>query len=228
MSQASTPRMPSRTATSEASASSNRSGFFCIRCSAAATRAEGYTLTYRDCAMATSSASRSDLSKTGSFVRLLKSATMIQSRSWNASAGFPGNIDQGRSHNVARAAASTSASAATAGVERLGRAGCGLRRRPSASAQPPSRAGHRRATDTGEYRSFSRQRLTMCARSVGAPGRLCSSGGAVSFRIACAVSSADERLKGCVPVSNSWSSTPNAKTSERASIGWPRICSGDM
>ena len=35
--------MPSRTATSEASVSSNRSGFRCIRCNVAATRSGGYT-----------------------------------------------------------------------------------------------------------------------------------------------------------------------------------------
>ena len=45
---------------------------------------------------------------------------MIQSRSWNASAGFPDSSDQGRSHNMARAA-SASASAAVARLNRFSR-----------------------------------------------------------------------------------------------------------
>ena len=42
------------------------------------------------------------------------------------------------------------------------------------------------------------------------------------------VSAAVSRLKARRPVSISKSTAPNEKMSERASVGWPLTCSGDM
>ena len=81
--------------------------FFMSR-SVSCTRLGGKTLTYWDCAIATSSATRNDRSNTGSPVKFLKSVIRIQSRSLNASArcemlSCAGHMCQARPPTTARA-----------------------------------------------------------------------------------------------------------------------------
>ena len=52
--------------------------------------------------------------------------------------------------------------------------------------------------------------------------------GGSEVRMACAMSNDDSPANGALPESISWRIAPNANTSERASAGRPRTCSGDM
>ncbi len=114
--------MCSRSAISAASDSSSESVdvFFMSR-SVSCTRLGGKTLTYWDCAIATSSAMRSERSNTGSPVRFLTSVIRIQSRSLNASARWEMLSCTGH-RRQAKAPPPTATSAMSAGTSHGGRA----------------------------------------------------------------------------------------------------------
>ena len=76
--------------------------------------------------------------------------------------------------------------------------------------------------------SFSRQRRTIRARSLGRSGRTSVTDGGLSRKIA-EINSAEEfPSKGRRPVAISCSTTPSEKISVRWSSGRPDVCSGDM
>ena len=72
------------------------------------------------------------------------------------------------------------------------------------------------------------QRCSMAFNSGGTSARRLWSGVGGSRRIFVIVSSFESPVNGLWPESISYKSTPNEKTSLRASAGWPFTCSGDM
>jgi hypothetical protein len=81
------------------------------------------------------------------------------------------------------------------------------------------------------YRSsgfFSRTRLTMWFSSGDAFGRKRSIGSGSSFMIEYIIAASCSPRNGVRPVSISYSTTPNEKMSERASLPLPCSCSGAM
>ena len=76
--------------------------------------------------------------------------------------------------------------------------------------------------------SLARQVSTSRSSRRGRPGRTSGSGAGSSFRIDPMTLACPSPSKGRVPVSISYSVAPKAKTSERASTGFPSSCSGDM
>ena len=76
--------------------------------------------------------------------------------------------------------------------------------------------------------SFSRQVRTTSARPRGVCGCISISGRGSSLRIDATRLACVLPVKGRVPAINSYSTTPKAKMSLRASASWPSTCSGDM
>ncbi len=75
---------------------------------------------------------------------------------------------------------------------------------------------------------FSSALVTMRSSSSGRVFTTERTGGASSWMTACIVSYSFSRRKRALPVSVSQRQMPSAKTSERPSISFPRLCSGAM
>ncbi len=85
------------------------------------------------------------------------------------------------------------------------------------------------SADAGRSRgAFARQRATRRSKSAGSSGRERRSGVGVSRRIAELTSTGLSPANGRRPAASSYSTTPSANRSVRASTAWPRSCSGAM
>ena len=122
--------------------------------------------------------------------------------------------------------------AATSGDKdrRAGRASAAVVLAPA--GLEPDRASIANARSRADWKRsfgfFSRHRRIIRLSAGEASSRGPDSSGGSCVRIAVIVSAAVSRSNARLPLTSSYRTAPSAKTSARASTGWPRTCSGAM